>query len=122
MKPLRKSQDCTDHDPIESWRPKAQETVDYWLALHIGPADGVGTELFYVNVLSRSAASLLPSDDLLRRKALIVEEYSWTAVMAAVSEILQQVEGPDWHSIAMALSARFYWEFENYQPSGAPNH
>ena len=114
MKPQLKAQDCTDHDPIEEYHPDDPASVDYWLCLHIGPADGRGADMFYVNILSEAAAYELDADALARRKKIVLAEYSWDAVMHAVDQILCEVDGPSWHEIARQLSQRFAWEFENY--------
>jgi hypothetical protein len=116
MKPLLKAQDCLDHDPIESWQPKDSAEVDYWLCLHIGPADENGAEMFYVNVLSELAAGRLSEDELTRRKKIIIKEYSWAAVKDAVGKILCSVDGPNWTVIATKLSDSFDWEFHNFRP------
>lgn len=63
MKPQLKAQDCTDHDPIEAWQPADPAQVNYWLCLHIGPADQRGAELFYVNGLSGPAARQLDAGE-----------------------------------------------------------
>jgi hypothetical protein len=118
--PQLKAQDCSDHDPIEAWRPTDAADVDYWLCLHIGPADERGAELFYVNVLSEAAARRLPPDQLARRKKIIVPDYSWPAVMSAVDDILRGVQGATWGELARKLAERFDWEFDNYQPYKGP--
>lgn len=115
MMPLLKSQDCTDHDPIESWRPEDPAVVDYWLCLHIGPAEEKGADLFYVNVLSELAAHALSEEELARRKKIVIQQYSWPAVMSAVDQILRSSEGSDWTGITQKLRVRFDWEFENYR-------
>jgi len=115
MKPLLKGQDCTDHDPIESWCPEDPGLVDYWLCLHIGPAEEEGADLFYVNVLSELATRRLPEEELARRKKIVVGRYSWPAVMSAVDEILRASEGSDWAMITGKLRAKFDCEFENYR-------
>lgn len=114
MKPQLKAQDCTDHDPIEAWQPADSAQVVYWLCLHIGPAGQQGADLFYVNVLSGPAARQLDTGELARRKKIVVEDYSWSAVMRAVDDILRGVEGTSWREIAQQLSQKFDWEFENY--------
>ena len=115
MKPQLKAQDCTDHDPIESWLPADSTQLDYWLCLHIGPAGQQGAEMFYVNVLSEAAARQLDAGELARRKKIVVEDYSWSAVMRAVDDILREVEGTSWNEIAQKLSQKFDWEFDNYR-------
>lgn len=115
MKPQLKAQDCTDHDPIETWQPADHTLVDYWLCLHIGLDEQQGADLFYVNVLSEAAASELDAGELARRKKIVVRDYSWNTVMHEVDEILRQVEGASWNEIAQKLSQKFDWEFENYR-------
>ena len=115
MKPQLKAQDCTDHDPIETWQPADSAHVDYWLCLHIGPADQQGAEMFYVNVLSEAAARQLDAGELEKRKKIVLRDYSWSAVMRAVDDILRQVEGSSWSEVAQTLSQKFDWEFENYR-------
>ncbi|HVM60605.1 MAG TPA: Imm8 family immunity protein [Verrucomicrobiae bacterium] len=116
MKPLLKGQDCTDHDPIEKWSPKDAAEVNYWLCLHIGPDRGKGADLFYVNVLSWVAANELSKEELSCRKSIIVDEYSWPAVEAAVRGILESSVGENWTEITDKLRVRFDWEFEGYRP------
>lgn len=115
MKPQLKAQDCTELDPIESWQLADPAQVDYWLCLHIGPAGQKGAELFYVNVLSEAGARQLDAGELEKRKKIVLRDYSWSAVMRAVDDILRQVEGSSWSEVAQALSQKFDWEFENYR-------
>jgi hypothetical protein len=115
MKPQLKAQDCTDHDPIETWQPADPTQVDYWLCLHIGPDGQQGAEMFCVNVLSEAAARQLDAGELAQRKKIVVRDYSWSAVIRAVDDILQQIEGASWSEVAQKLSQTFDWEFENYR-------
>ena len=115
MKPQLKAQDCTDHDPIEAWLPADPAHVDYWLCLHIGPAGQQREEMFYVNVLSEAAACQLDAGELEKRKKIVLKDYSWSAVMRAVDDILRQVEGSSWSEVAQTLSQKFDSEFENYR-------
>jgi hypothetical protein len=71
--------------------------------------------MFYVNVLSEAAARQLDAGELARRKKIVVEDYSWSAVMRAVDDILHEVEGISWNEIAQKLSQKFDWEFDNYR-------
>ena len=116
MNPELKAQDCADHDPIEAWQPANPADIDYWLCLHIGVAGEPGADLFYVNVLSETAATLVDADELALRKKIVIQDYSWSAVVDAIQEILQQSNGASWGEIAVKLSRRFDWEFENYRP------
>jgi hypothetical protein len=71
--------------------------------------------MFYVNVLSEAAARQLGAGELKTRKKIFLRDYSWSAVMRAVDDILRQVEGSSWSEIAQTLSQKFDWEFENYR-------
>ncbi len=116
MNPLLKAYDCSDHDPIQTWKPADPGHVDYYLCLHIGLPDQKGADLFYVNVLSAAAADCLDARELEARKKIIVKNYSWDAVMHAVEDILVQIDEPNWHRAAQKLNQHFEWEFENYTP------
>ena len=115
MKPQLRAHDCTDHDPIEAWQPADPAHVDYWLCLHIGPAGQQGAELFYVNILSEVAARQLDTGEFAKRRKIVLKDYSWSAVMHAIDDILRQVEGSSWSEITRKLNQKFDWEFENYR-------
>jgi len=72
--------------------------------------------MFMVHVLTEAAAQRLPAAELISLKKIVLEHYSWTAVSAAIQEILSDAVGPDWESIARKLVGSFDWEFDNYQP------
>jgi len=48
--------------------------------------------------------------------AIILDCYSWDAVLLKVKEILEQCRGDNWEEICSKLSKRMDWEYENYQP------
>ena len=110
MKAALKAFDCSDHDPIEAWRPRDAEPVDYRLCCHIGPAGKEGADLFYVQVLSESAADAVVAVG----KKIVVPRYTWAAVRARVEELISASEGDDWGAIAKKLSQHFDWEFDDY--------
>ena len=72
--------------------------------------------MFTVNVLSELAARTLTEAALAKRKKIVLQEYSWSAVMRAVDDILREIDGSSWDEIAQKLSKQFRWEFENYKP------
>ena len=114
MKAVLKAFDCVDHDPIDAWRPKNSEVVDYWLCLHIGPAEKEGADLFYVRVLSGSTGYASADG-----KMIVVSDYSWTAVLSRIEEIVSKSDGDNWNAVAKKLSEHFDWEFDGYvEPKG----
>lgn len=112
MKPVLKGQDCFEHDPIEDWVPSDSAEVDYCLCLHIGPDRSDGAELFYVNIVSPKVAETMVT----KAKKLIIEDYSWSAVLTHVTNVLDSIEAPDWTGITDILRVKFNWEFESYRP------
>ena len=72
--------------------------------------------MFYVNILSEEAASRLSTRELASRKKIVVNKYSWDAVMRAIDDILLQINEPDWNQAAQKkLNQCFDWEFDDYK-------
>lgn len=111
MKPIIISYDCTDHDPIDKWVPDDVYDVDFWMNFTIGP-DSKGGDNFQVRVVTPSNLHGKNS----AKHAIIISEYSWPQVIAAVEVMLEQCQDKNWTGISEQLSQLMYWEYENYQP------
>lgn len=111
MKPIIISYDCTDHDPIDKWLPDDFCDVDVWVNFTIGP-DSKGGDNFQVRVVTPNNLKGKNS----AKHAIILNEYSWPKVLAAVEAILELCQGTSWAGISKQLSQLMYWEFDNYQP------
>ena len=111
MKPVIVSYDCTDHDPIDKWLPDDASNVDFWMNFTIGPDMEAGDN-FQVHVVTPNNLHGKNSDN----HAIVLNEYSWSSVLASVEKMLEKCRGSDWSEMSEKLSQLMYWEFENYQP------
>ncbi|MEL0660025.1 Imm8 family immunity protein [Psychromonas arctica] len=111
MTPIIISFDCTDYDPIDSWIFPDPNRVDFWVNFTIGP-DHRGGDNFQLRVLTTDMAQSVTS----LANAIILERYSWDAVLLKVKEMLNQSKGESWDIMSDKLSKYMAWEFENYQP------
>ncbi|MXV05662.1 MULTISPECIES: Imm8 family immunity protein [unclassified Xanthomonas] len=115
MKLQLKVQDCSAHDPIETWQPDDPAHVDYQPCIHISSANEEVAHLFYVNVPSEAVARNRDAATLSRRKKIVVKRYSWDAVKYEINEIPHQINEPTWDEATHKLSQCFEWEFGNYK-------
>lgn len=112
MIPIIISYDCTDHDPIDEWIPDDTFDVDYWMNFTIGP-DTKGGDNFQVHIVTPNNLQGKES----AKHAIILNEYTWHEVIAAVEVMLEQCQGTSWAGISEQLSQLMYWEYDNYQPT-----
>jgi hypothetical protein len=110
MKPIILSYDCIDHDPIDEWIPTDIFNVDFWMNFTIGP-DMKGGDNFQVHVITPNNLHGKNSD----RHAIVLTEYSWSSVLAAVDGMLEKCQGKNWRQITDQLSQTMHWEYENYK-------
>ncbi|WKY60117.1 Imm8 family immunity protein [Vibrio sp. SNU_ST1] len=110
MIPIIISFDCTDYDPIDSWVFHDPRRVDFWVNFVIGP-DQKGGDSFQLNVLTtKMAQSKKPIAN-----TIMLDSYSWNAVLLKVNEILKQCSGENWDVVSSKLSKHMAWEFEDYK-------
>ncbi|MFL1467591.1 Imm8 family immunity protein [Marinobacter sp. HN1S83] len=111
MKPVILSYDCSDHDPIDQWAPNDVYDVDFWMNFTIGP-DHEGGDNFQVHIVTPNNLHGRNAT----KHAIVLNEFSWPAVLAEVKAILAQCEGPSWSEISEKLSGYMAWEYEGYRP------
>lgn len=111
MKPIIISYDCYDHDPIDKWAPDDVFDVDFWMNFTIGP-DNKGGDNFQVRVATPNNLH----DKHSAKHTIILNEYTWPKVIAAVEGMLEQCQDVSWADISEQLAQLMYWEFDNYQP------
>ncbi|WP_426370033.1 Imm8 family immunity protein [Pseudocolwellia sp. HL-MZ7] len=111
MIPIIISFDCADYDPIDSWIFPDLNRVEFWVNFTIGP-NRKGGDNFLLHVVTTEIAQSNQS----LANAVILDSYSWDAVLLKVNEILNQSSGENWNIISTKLSKRMAWEFEDYQP------
>jgi len=115
MHPEIKGFDCVDLDPIEDWVPEDYSDVHYHLCLHIGPAGDIGTEYFYVEVTTPQAINRQNLGSSLRKRCLVINPYSWGAVLDRIQGIVAECKGSDWSQCTRLLCEHFNWEYDGYQ-------
>jgi len=114
--PQLKGFDCIDHDPIDEWTPESDSDACYSLCLHIGPPDEEGADLFYVDVMTPQAINEHNLGKRLSQRRIVVNPYSWEAVLESVRATLERCAGENWNQQSALLAKHFDWEFENYRP------
>jgi len=111
MKPIVISYDCSDHDPIDGWIPDDAFDVDFSMNFTIGH-DSKGGDNFQVRIVTPN--NLHGKDSA--NHAIVLSQYSWPEVIAAVEVILEQCHGLNWAAISESLSQHMHWEYDSYQP------
>lgn len=86
----------------------------------IGPKEGEGEEAFDFLVCT---ADWLAQEVLLRRSMwvteyLVLAEYDYDLLRAAVEQICAQAKGETWEEVALQLNRFARWEFAEYRPGG----
>ena len=113
VEPELRGFDCTDHHPIEKWRPTS-DSVHFSLTLHIGVTGFDGADLYRVAVFTtrglaeakQGAVNLRGSDPI------ILEEYSWDGVLDEVRSRLARCSGFGFGDVQEKLRSEFDWEYE----------
>ncbi|MCA8942019.1 MAG: hypothetical protein KDB80_05605 [Planctomycetes bacterium] len=111
--PELKHVDCIDHDPIERWIPET-DAVLFWLTLHVGLPAHEAVDMFTVPVANLAG---MRSPEWNRRRQgsaepIVVEPYSWHAVLEQVNGRLRRCAAHDWTSVWHGLRKEFAWEYE----------
>ena len=102
---------CAEIPDVERWAP-AGEAVLYWLALGIGKPDEQCSTLYYLCVATRAG---LDSHDSLKNRPgragrappLLLQRYSWEAVVKGIQERLDASADTDWTRVRGKLRRYF---------------
>jgi len=107
--------DCADHDPIEEWAPGAGPVV-FWLVCHVGCRGSDSADMFTAPVVNLAGLHSPQWKQRARTQRdvppIVCEPYTWSAVTAAVDEILATSAQHDWVESVERLRAHFLWEYE----------
>ena len=110
-KPEIKSWDCTDHDPIEEWKPEDPSLVEYWCNIAIGVEGEEGADNFQVHVVTER---MLPQIDDKKYMLVIPFYEGWNQVLETLNSKIEGINELNWSGISEKLSKLFYWEYEGY--------
>ena len=113
VEPELKGFDCTDHHPIEEWRP-ASDSVHFWLTLHIGVTGVDGSDLYKIAVFTTRGLAESKQDTVNLRgpDPIVLEEYSWDGVLEEVHSRLVRCVGFGFSDVQEKLRGEFEWEYE----------
>lgn len=119
MKPELKSYRCATIDDLETWTPKDNDVV-YWLEMALGPAasevSDIPAENYLVCVATLSGLDSLQGQTIApfcsRGPTLMLQEYSWAAVVQAIETQLESCEAATWEEVQERLARVFQWEHQ----------
>jgi hypothetical protein len=103
---------------LERWRPERPRDFAVLVEAEIGPAGGVGGEVFSVRVVGRDWFVNQPGDAGFRwgRGLLVVDAWDYATVERAIADLCRRAEGEGWSEVARRLARSMDWEFEGYRP------
>jgi hypothetical protein len=124
LRPHIKGYDSSDVRDLETWKPLDPADVCFSVAMHIGPDDEVGSDIFQVGVATREGLQRVmgeayrnPEPHMLmihKRDWQLIEEGSlnlWDSIWERIQAIVDECQGRDWQEIATELSKHFAWEY-----------
>lgn len=116
MKAVLRRLHSPDVADLTSWTPDG----DSWQLLVqaiLGPDDGPGEESFDVVVCSPQVVANWATADgrWWGQYTLVVTRWDYTALEAAIRDLLARCDGPDWSTVAGRLAHFMHWEFTDYR-------
>ena len=102
------------HSPDLPQRQEPPDPTDAAILVEasIGPKGQVGEEVFsFVAITPRALAR--DQGSRWGRGYLILDRVSWSAVEAAVRNLLSHASGDTWAHVAESLNREMHWEYEN---------
>jgi hypothetical protein len=113
--PTLKGFDCADICDVSNWVPEADRVVSYWLTLHIGSPGNAAADLFQVRIANHAGFRGPAGNRASHSCTLLVEPYSWSAVLRGVDSLLANCAAERWVDVQDRLRKVFRWEFEGYR-------
>ena len=103
------------HD-LERYQPEDPEKFAFLLQAMVGPKGEEGEESFNIEVCTpRWLEETYSMDEIIvGRHHLIVREYNYPRIVAAIENFLRSCSGENWHAVAEKVSRLGMWEFEDY--------
>jgi hypothetical protein len=99
--------------PLDQYQPDPTKPFSVEVTLHIGPKDGRGAELFYVDVSNLAFLSVeLSAGARLLQHTILVEDFVITDVERIVRDFCRTCKGQTWHEVALLLMRLGRWEYE----------
>jgi hypothetical protein len=95
-------------ETLEQWQPVNPRSVALSLCLHIGWEDNIGSDYFYLSVVTDDLRPHFP-----RSKAKVyVHTFDWDSLLLSILKIIKKCERDTWDASVDELRKRFAWEYE----------
>lgn len=107
---------CPDIYDLERYQPEDPEKFAFLLQAMVGPKGEEGEESFDIEVCTpRWLEETYSMDEIIvGRHYLIVREYNYPRIVAAIKKFLQSCSGENWNAVGEKVSRLGKWEFEDY--------
>jgi hypothetical protein len=100
--------------PLDQYQPDPTKPFSVEVTLHIGPKDGRGVDLFYVDVSNPAFLSVQLNAEGARllQHTILVDDFLITDVERIVRDFCRTCTGETWHEVALLLMRLGRWEYE----------
>lgn len=101
---------------LENYQPENPGVFGFLLQAMVGPEGKDGEESFDIEVCTpRWLEETYGVDEVvIGRHHLIVREYNYQRIIAAIKDFLRDCSGGNWNEVAEKVSRLGKWEFEDY--------
>jgi hypothetical protein len=105
--------------PLSSYVPADPEQFNLLVRVLVGPHPSEGEESFDIAVCTPSwlAGECERSGWVSGQHTIIVSEYVWPVIEAAIKKLVEQHSGASWREVASKVSQLGQWEFADYRES-----
>ena len=112
IKPIVNAYWNDELESVESWVPESSTDFNLLLGMTIG-CDAHAGDNFWVRVVSPNNIGFGPES---KNHIIVLNEYSWAAVVSSVDEILKKCSDINWFGMQEQLREHFSWEYEDINP------
>jgi hypothetical protein len=104
-----------DVPDLENWHPEKEE-FSILLELDIGPKNGMGSDIFYLDVVSPKHLAVLVENEpiVFGRAMLIMDSFSYKRVKKYIESWCERTHVKTWEEISEKLSRFAGYEFLDY--------
>lgn len=108
-----------DISNVWDWVPDSADEVYFQLEIEVAEVGKEGGNLFQLVVATAEGINRFmatyPNADPDIRGTVILENYSWQAVVDRLTSDISECSLGSWHESIQCLSKKFLWEYEDYK-------
>jgi hypothetical protein len=93
---------------LDQWQPVNPRSVALSLCLYIGWDDDIGSDYFYLSVVTDDLRPHFPRSSA----QVYVHTFDWDSLLLSILKIIKKCERDTWEASVNELRRRFNWEFE----------